>query len=463
MPHIQVPEDSSNARVVHVVGATPVSTFAFSFPFFATADIKVYKDGAAVSSGITVAGTGGAVDGGYSSGSVTFSVAQSNCTIVIERDVALSRTDDFPYPSPVFNIKVLNTSLDRVFAIFQQFRRLFARALLQPVGDTTAIGELPAAAVRAGKMMGFDSNGAVIAVSAGTLALGPGDVTGDKIAAGAVSGGKLAANAVGLDKLARSGTAGQVLTSGGPGADPSYQAPAGVPVGTLVPTAAIVAPSGWSFANGQAVSRTTFAALFAALSTASTVTVSIASPGVVTWNAHGRSNGDILRFATTGALPTGLVANTNYFIVNQTTNTFQLAATRGGAAINTSGAQSGVQTARFAPHGHGDGSTTFNLPDMRGRVAAGCDNMGGTAANRLTTAGSGISGVNLGDAGGTETHTLTTAQLASHQHTVPYAPGGSPGGGSGCGGGTGNTGSAGSGNAHQNTQPTVVLNYIIKE
>jgi microcystin-dependent protein len=84
-------------------------------------------------------------------------------------------------------------------------------------------------------------------------------------------------------------------------------------------------------------------------------------------------------------------------------------------------------------------------------------------ANRLTTAGSGISGVNLGDAGGTETHTLTTAQLASHQHTVPYAPGGSPGGGSGCGGGTGNTGSAGSGNAHQNTQPTVVLNYIIKE
>lgn len=34
-------------------------------------------------------------------------------------------------------------------------------------------------------------------------------------------------------------------------------------------------------------------------------------------------------------------------------------------------------------YGVGDGSTTFNLPDLRGRVLAGIDNLGGTAANRL--------------------------------------------------------------------------------
>ncbi len=51
--------------------------------------------------------------------------------------------------------------------------------------------------------------------------------------------------------------------------------------------------------------------------------------------------------------------------------------------------------------GTGDGSTTFNLPDLRGRVTAGLDNMGGTAANRLTSA-SGTPGTTLGGTGGGE-------------------------------------------------------------
>jgi hypothetical protein len=76
-----------------------------------------------------------------------------------------------------------------------------------------------------------------------------------------------------------------------------------------------------------------------------TVTVTIASPGVFTWNAHGMANGDPIVFTTTGALPTGLSANTQYWVVNEATNTFQVAATIGGAAINTSGSQSGVHTA----------------------------------------------------------------------------------------------------------------------
>jgi hypothetical protein len=178
------------------------------------------------------------------------------------------------------------------------------------------------------------------------------------------------------------------------------------------------------------------------------------------------SNGDPVRLQTTGALPTGLTANTTYYVVNSATNTFQLSATRGGAAINTSGTQSGTHTAIYAPWGWGDNSTTFNLPDFRGRIGAGKDNMGGTTASRLTTAGSGISGVNLGDAGGSQTVTLTTTEIPAHTHTVALQaqiytfP---------CGagvtvnsGGSTTTSSAGGGQAHQNTQPTAIVNKIIK-
>ena len=158
------------------------------------------------------------------------------------------------------------------------------------------------------------------------------------------------------------------------------------PSGVVLPFAGATAPGGWLLCSGQAVSRTTYAALFAALGTT---------------------------------------------------------------------------------YGVGDGSTTFNIPDLRGRVPGGKDNMGGTAANRLTTAGSGVNGVNLGAVGGTETHTLTTPQIPSHTHDVAKL---NPVGGTGydiTGGslwtyGGAASASAGGGGAHNNTQPTLVLNYIIK-
>jgi microcystin-dependent protein len=70
-------------------------------------------------------------------------------------------------------------------------------------------------------------------------------------------------------------------------------------------------------------------------------------------------------------------------------------------------------------YGTGDGSTTFNIPDLRGRIAAHLDNMGGTAANRITSAGSGITGTSMGATGGAQTETLVTANLP------PYTPAGS--------------------------------------
>lgn len=83
----------------------------------------------------------------------------------------------------------------------------------------------------------------------------------------------------------------------------------------------------------------------------STVTMTIASPGVISWTAHGLAAGVGVKFSTTGALPTGLVAGTTYYVVSPTTDAFSVAATPGGAAINTTGTQSGVHTATSVPTG----------------------------------------------------------------------------------------------------------------
>jgi microcystin-dependent protein len=70
--------------------------------------------------------------------------------------------------------------------------------------------------------------------------------------------------------------------------------------------------------------------------------------------------------------------------------------------------------------GPGDGSTTFNLPDLRGRAPFGKDDMGGVAASRITSGVSGISGTTLGATGGDQamqshTHTINDA---GHTHTI---------------------------------------------
>ena len=74
------------------------------------------------------------------------------------------------------------------------------------------------------------------------------------------------------------------------------------------------------------------------------VSISIDTPALVTLAGNLLTAGDTVKFYTTGALPTGLVAGTTYYVVNPTTNTFQVSATAGGAAIATTGTQSGVHS-----------------------------------------------------------------------------------------------------------------------
>ena len=77
--------------------------------------------------------------------------------------------------------------------------------------------------------------------------------------------------------------------------------------------------------------------------TGSTFTVTIATPAVLTLGFN-PVNGDAISFTTTGALPTGILPGTTYYVINATTNTCNIAATSGGSAIATTGTQSGTHS-----------------------------------------------------------------------------------------------------------------------
>lgn len=244
----------------------------------------------------------------------------------------------------------------------------------------------------------LDVNGnSIVSASNGNIAITP-NGTGDVIIDG-------------LKYPQSDGNAGEFLTTDGAGqlsfADVSASA---FSAGMLMPYGGATAPTGWVLCYGQAISRTTYADLYA-------------------------------------------VVGTTY--------------------------------------GAGDGSTTFNVPDLRGRVVAGKDDMGGASANRLTSA---LNGDNLGAAGGSETHTLSTSQIPAHRHFVaantalgsasssvaavtsttqvsrqyqsPYGGGGEIFSMSMVQTGTdatvGRSSSVGSSGSHNNTQPTFILSYIIK-
>ncbi len=253
---------------------------------------------------------------------------------------------------------------------------------------------------------------------------------------------------------------------------PLYLPP--LPPGVMVPWAGyniFGLPTGWLHCSGANASRTTYANLFNAIvPPAGTSTVTIATPAVLT-NASLiplLGTGDSIYLTTTGALPTGLTANTLYYVcnINVGAGTCNLSTSRANAyaatKINTTGSQSGVHSLFGCPWGLGDGSTTFTLPDTLGRVAAGGDN--GSA--RLNLAQSQGSYGNVGATGGEQGHTIITAELASHQHGVD-------GHTTTTNAGTGATaiftmntgvlsGATGGDGPHNNVQPTFVANYIIK-
>ncbi len=100
----------------------------------------------------------------------------------------------------------------------------------------------------------------------------------------------------------------------------------------------------------------------------STVTVSVADPAVVTWNAHGLSAGQPIVFSNEGgALPTGLTAGTVYYVrsAGLTANEFTVSTTPGGAAVEVTAAGTGTTTASAPPAGQTDLFYGLALPGAR--------------------------------------------------------------------------------------------------
>ena len=144
-----------------------------------------------------------------------------------------------------------------------------------------------------------------------------------------------------------------------------------------------------------------------------------------------------------------------------------------GSAKNTT-----TEASLFAilQYNYGGSGTSFNIPDLRGRVIAGLDSNSGGFADRLTTSSAAnLNGRALAATGGDEEEALTIAKMPAHTHGISTASGnnnqtgvagnapkgtdlGSPTIGTYSGGAI----STGGGNAHNNVQPTIILNYIIK-
>ena len=235
-------------------------------------------------------------------------------------------------------------------------------------------------------------------------------------------------------------------------------------VGAVIPYAGSSAPTGWLKCDGTAVSRTTYATLYALIGTTygigdnsttfnlpdlrsrgvvgvgtgtKVATFSSRSSNVITATGLTSANnnefqtGQAVTYHTSGSVITGLTNDTVYYVVRVTNTTFSLATSMANAVAGTV----------ITLSGDGTGTQTFTQT---------------------------LTARTLGDTGGEENHALTSSEIPAHTHTINH--GTSSGGGSGIvsnGNAPDNqsnktTYSTGSSSNHSVMNPFVALNYIIK-
>ena len=174
----------------------------------------------------------------------------------------------------------------------------------------------------------------------------------------------------------------------------------GVLTGTVLDYAGNSAPGGYLSCDGSAVSRTTYAALYDVISQAQTGT---------TTNTLNTVTG----LSSTANLYVGMSLECANFAPGTTVASITSSSS---ITASTNATGSGSVAIRFFNWGNGDGSTTFNVPDLRRDTTIG---QGGTSSGTPF----GVAGTVVGQSGGQEAHTQTIAELASHNHPLASGSG----------------------------------------
>lgn len=178
--------------------------------------------------------------------------------------------------------------------------------------------------------------------------------------------------------------------------------------GTMRTTAEIhLPPSGWLWCDGFAYARVTYPALYDAICPSFLGTTAVGSAVISGLSAADSLDG----LGVIGAIiegPGGL----NGLTITATAPT----------TVTVSGNATSVVTGgsfRVFPHGNGNGSTTFSVPNLKGRSFIARQNMGGNDNGLITVAGAGLDGTKLGlqGSGGAQTVILDATQIPAHLHT----------------------------------------------
>ena len=188
--------------------------------------------------------------------------------------------------------------------------------------------------------------------------------------------------------------AGNIVT---PGVDNSWLLVSGdatgVLTGTVLDFGGFTAPTGYLGCDGSAVSRSTYGALLDVISQTQTGTTTV-------------SLNTVTGLTSTAQMYVGMALECANFAPGTTVASI---VTSTSITVSNTASASGAVSIQFFNWGNGDGSTTFNVPDLRRATTMG---QGGT--------GTSVIGNVVGQYGGEEAHTQTLAELYPHTHGVQY-------------------------------------------
>ena len=146
---------ATSPRVQYTVGSSSTSTFAYGFPIFQDADLKVFVGSTlkTLTTHYTVTGAGTTSGGNVV---MTTGNAVTNADVTIVRDIEIARTTDFP-TSGSFQVDSLNTELDTITAVQQELEDDISRSLKLSDEDATATLTLPLKDARKGRYLAFNA------------------------------------------------------------------------------------------------------------------------------------------------------------------------------------------------------------------------------------------------------------------------------------------------------------------